>query len=98
MKPQSRILASIGLTLFLASASFAQQDNSDGRVSTLSSANAAASSSVRQAEDFVPMTRSERLAQYAHSLFGPEAFIFSTAHAGIGQLRNSPHEWGGGAE
>src|ERR1700730_12363184 len=86
------------MTLFLASASFAQQVNSDGTASTLSSANAAPASSLPQAEDFVPMTRRERAAHYAHALFGPEAFLFAGVHAGIGQARNSPHEWGQGAE
>ncbi len=98
MKLRSRLFVSIGMTLFLASASFAQQANPDGTASTLSSANAAAASSLRQAEDFVPMTLRERAAHYAHSLFGPEAFLFSAASAGIGQLRDSPHEWGQGAE
>jgi hypothetical protein len=44
------------------------------------------------------MTGRERAAHYAHSLFGPEAFLFSAASAGIGQLDDSPHEWGQGAE
>jgi hypothetical protein len=43
------------------------------------------------------VTRSERAARYAHALFGPEALLFSAAHAGVGQLNNSPHEWGDGA-
>jgi len=97
MKRQSRILASIGLPLFLASG-FAQQVNTNGTAATLSSVNAAAESSVRNADDFVPMTRSERAAHYVHALFGSEAFVLSAARAGVGQLRNSPHEWGQGAE
>jgi hypothetical protein len=44
------------------------------------------------------MTRSERAAHYVHALFAPEAFVLSAAHAGVGQVRNSPHEWGQGAE
>ncbi len=98
MKRQSRILASIGLPLFLASASFAQQVNTYGTAATLSGVNAASESSVRRADDFVPMTRSERAAHYVHALFGSEAFVLSAARAGVGQLRNSPHEWGQGAE
>jgi hypothetical protein len=98
MKRQSRILASIGLPLFLASASFAQQVNTYGTAATLSGVNAASESSVRNADDFVPMTRSERAAHYVHALFGSEAFVLSAARAGVGQLRNSPHEWGQGAE
>jgi len=98
MKRQSRILASIGLPLFLASASFAQQVNTYGTAATLSGVNAASESSVRNADDFVPMTRSERAAHYVHALFGSEAFVLSAAHAGVSQLRNSPHEWDQGAE
>src|SRR5882724_5064007 len=70
MKRQSRILASIGLPLFLASGSFAQRVNTNGTAATLSSVNAAAESSVRNADDFVPMTRSERTAHYVHAVFG----------------------------
>jgi len=101
MKRLPRITASVGLTLLLASASFAQQANSDGAdgtASTLSSANAGKESWGEQAGDFVPMTRSERLAHYAYSLFGPQAFVFSAARASIGQARNSPKEWRQGAE
>jgi len=98
MKRHSRIFASIGLLLFLASASFAQQVNTYGTAATLSGVNAASESSVRRADDFVPMTRSERAAHYVHALFGSEAFVLSAARAGVGQLRNSPHEWGQGAE
>jgi hypothetical protein len=97
MKLQARIFASIGMTVLLASASIAQQVNSDGTASTLPSAKAATASSVRQGEDFVAMTRSERAAHYAHALFGTDAFLFSATSAGIGHLRNSPHEWGEGA-
>jgi hypothetical protein len=53
---------------------------------------------VRQAEDFVPMTRSERLAHYAYSLIGSQAFLFSAAAAGLKQVRDTPKEWGQGAE
>lgn len=95
MKRQLRIFASLGLPLFLASTSFAQQMNNDGLATTRSGANALAAF---KAADFVPMTRSERAAQYVHALFGSEAFVLSAAHAGVAQLRNSPHEWGQGAE
>jgi|SRR5882762_986332 len=94
MRRQSRIFASIALPLFLASASFAQQVNGYSTAATLS-ANALAAST---AEGFVPMTRSERAAHYVHALFGSEAFVLSAAHAGVSQLRNSPHEWDQGAE
>jgi hypothetical protein len=48
---------------------------------------------VLQAEDFVPMTTSERLAHYVYSLAGPQAFLYSAAQAGLNQLRNEPEEW-----
>ena len=44
------------------------------------------------------MTRSERAAHYALSLFGPQAFLFSAASAGSGQAQNSPKEWQQGPE
>jgi len=101
MKFRSRITASAGLALLLASASFAQQTTNDSASdtgSTLSNANAAPEVFVPQTEDFVPMTRSERAAHYARAIIGPQAFVFSAAQAGINQLRNTPKEWQQGAE
>ncbi|HEY2861602.1 MAG TPA: hypothetical protein VGJ21_24595 [Terracidiphilus sp.] len=101
MKLRTRIIASGGLTLMLASASFAQQVTSGGDHGTgpaLSSATTGKESWVRQAEDFVPMTNSERMAHYEYSLFGPQALLYSAAQAGLNQLRNTPEEWGQGAE
>ncbi|HXJ41068.1 MAG TPA: hypothetical protein VNH18_17430 [Bryobacteraceae bacterium] len=101
MKRRSGIAASAGLTLVLASALFAQQPDSaaDGsKDSTRSSTNVGKESWARQAGDFVPLTGSERATLYAYSLFGPKAFVFSAAQAGFNQLRNSPREWGQGAE
>jgi len=48
--------------------------------------------------EFSPMTRYERLENYASRLIGPEYIVSSAAAAGIMQLNNSPKEWGGGAE
>src|SRR5258707_3729516 len=48
--------------------------------------------------EFAPMTRSERLSNYLRGLANGEAFVFAAAHAGIGQAKNTPKEWGGGAE
>jgi hypothetical protein len=98
MKLQPRIFGIAGVTLFLASASFAQQADTADTAATPPSTNTSAASWVRQAEDFVPMTRSERAAHYAHAILGPEAFVFSAAQAGINQLRNTPEEWQQGAE
>jgi hypothetical protein len=47
---------------------------------------------------FVPMTRSERFRHYLVGTFGPESIFRAAASAGIGQARNVPKEWGGGAE
>jgi hypothetical protein len=51
-----------------------------------------------QADYFVPMTDRERWEHYAYSLVGPQAFFYSAAQAGINQARNTPYEWGQGAE
>jgi hypothetical protein len=48
--------------------------------------------------EFAPMTRSERLANYATSLADPGSILSAAASAGIRQATNSPKEWGGGAE
>lgn len=37
-----------------------------------------------------------RLREYRHRTIGKSALARSAAHAGLGQLRNSPHEWGQG--
>lgn len=97
MKVASKITATAGMTLFLASASFAQVAT-DGTGGSPSSPSVEGTSLERQAEDFVPMSRSERAAQYARSIFGPQAFLFSAVDAGIDQWRSRPYEWGQGAE
>src|SRR5579863_2538649 len=38
----------------------------------------------------------ERLREYRRSLYGKHAIGGSAAAAGVGQLRNVPHEWGRG--
>src|ERR1700674_5313524 len=101
MKLRLRLTVSAGLTLMLASGLFAQQATSDtpgDAGSTLSNANAGKKSWGRQAEDFVPMTRSERAAHYAYSVFGPQAFLNSAVQAGFNQLRDTPEEWRQGGE
>jgi hypothetical protein len=98
MKLKSGISAVIGLTLITANASFAQQATPQATAAMASNVSAPAQSRVLEADNFVPMTRRERAAHYAHALFGPQAFVFSAASAGIGQLRDVPHEWGQGAE
>jgi hypothetical protein len=39
----------------------------------------------------------EQVREYRRSLYGKRAVIGSAAHAALGTLRNSPHEWGSGA-
>src|SRR5215472_5270648 len=51
----------------------------------------------RTAEDFVPMTRQERLAHAITSAVGPKAFLSAAVSAGYGQATNRPGEWGQGA-
>jgi hypothetical protein len=51
----------------------------------------------RTAEDFVPMTRTERAADYIRSLTGVEPFLYSGALAGFDQWKRHPKEWGEGA-
>src|SRR5215469_6827100 len=40
--------------------------------------------------------QSSRLRDYKHSLYGATTIGGSAVSGAIGQLRNSPHEWGGG--
>ena len=43
-----------------------------------------------------PVGRRETNAEYKRSLIGKRAAIGAVAHATIGEIRNSPHEWGRG--
>jgi hypothetical protein len=51
----------------------------------------------RTAEDYVAITRTERIADYVHSLTDAEAFLYSGALAGFDQWKHNPKEWGQGA-
>ena len=51
----------------------------------------------RMSEDFVPMTRSERVGFAINSMLGPAAFLDSAARAGINHLEDTPKEWQQGA-
>lgn len=44
------------------------------------------------------LTFSERVRIYERSFTQPEALIGPVLGAGVGQLRNTPHEWGSGAD
>jgi len=48
----------------------------------------------RIVEDFTPMTRTERAAEYARELIGPRAIIFTFVRAGANEGLNTPGEWG----
>src|SRR6185369_17995916 len=50
----------------------------------------------RLAEDFVPMTRSERLVNAANGVISPNAFLFTAVQAAVTQAVNQPGEWGQG--
>jgi hypothetical protein len=47
---------------------------------------------------YTPPTGRELAGQYVGYIFGPFAFAGAGAAAGIGQWRDSPHEWGQGGE
>jgi hypothetical protein len=53
---------------------------------------------IEQADYFVPMTNRERWEHYAYSLVQPQAVLFPAFQAGLNQARNTPHEWGQGAQ
>jgi hypothetical protein len=50
----------------------------------------------RTAEDYVAITRTERLAAYIRSLTGAEPLLYSAALAGVDQVHDHPREWGQG--
>ncbi len=51
----------------------------------------------RTAQDYVAITRTERVADYLSSLTGPSAFLSAGALAGVNQWANRPAEWRAGA-
>jgi len=53
--------------------------------------------SQRTAEDYVPMTRTDRAANYIRGLVFPQAFFYAGALAGIDQWMDRPKEWGEGS-
>jgi hypothetical protein len=53
--------------------------------------------SERSAQDFVPMTRTDRAALYIKDLAYPQAYLYSGALAGIEQWRDAPKEWSQGS-
>jgi hypothetical protein len=50
----------------------------------------------RTAGDFLPMTRTERAAEYVKSLVGVRAVAFTFLRAGVTQAMNTPGPWGQG--
>lgn len=51
----------------------------------------------RTVEDYEPITRTERAANYVRSLTGPQAYLYAAMLAGYDQARNRPREWGQGS-
>jgi len=47
---------------------------------------------------YTPLTGGERLHNYLYSLYAPMSFFTGAVSAGIGQWRDTPHEWGQGGE
>jgi hypothetical protein len=64
----------------------------------LSSIESGRETLIEQADYFVPMTNRERWVHYAYSVVQPQAILFPAFQAGLNQDRNTPHEWGQGAE
>ena len=60
--------------------------------------NAPADCAARLAEDFVPMTPTERIVQAEFSVGSATPFLYSAVRAGIDQAYNRPKEWRQGAE
>jgi hypothetical protein len=52
----------------------------------------------RTAQDYVPVTRQDRMADYIRAMLYPQAFLYVGALAGINQATNRPREWGQGAD
>jgi len=52
----------------------------------------------RTAEDFAPMTRSERLVYALNRTVGPSEFLISAVRAGLNEGLNLPKEWGQGSD
>jgi hypothetical protein len=48
-------------------------------------------------QPYVPLTLRDRANGYVRGMFGPMAWTSGAVSAGIGQWRDSPHEWGQGA-
>ncbi len=48
---------------------------------------------VREAQDFTPMTRTERWAHFVNTIASPEPLVYALLHAGYNQAFNSPREW-----
>lgn len=48
----------------------------------------------RTAEDFVPMTRTDRAAHYLNALIGPQAILVTFVRTGVNQAFGRPREWG----
>src|SRR5580765_3011353 len=55
-------------------------------------------STIPPPRQFTPMTRYERLGNYASGLVSYQSIFVAAAAAGISQASNTPDEWGGGAE
>jgi hypothetical protein len=81
----------VGFLLVLLSTTLLIADDSPGLDSQSSSASPPLS-------QFAPMTRSERLSRYLAGLVDEESALRAVVSGGIAQAKNTPKEWGGGAE
>ena len=91
-----------GLILTSGTALRAQQPSDERSDSNSANSNESKSAPRTTTDNAVPpamtLTFSERVRLYEKSFTNPESLIGPVLGAGIGQARNSPEEWGGGAE
>jgi len=63
-----------------------------------SSTNVDVTFSIPPPRQFTPMTRYERLGNYVSRVIGPETILTAAFGGALAQARNTPKEWGSGAQ
>jgi hypothetical protein len=69
-----------------------------GSLGVLGAQTQPADCSQRTAEDYVVISRTERLADYIQGLTGGKAYLYSGALAGVDQAIDQPRKWGQGGD
>lgn len=94
MRPSKAFLIALVFVTGLA----AQSRPSASRAIPTTNGATPASCQQRLAEDFHPLTRTERESLYLQSLIGPRALIYTAVRAGWNQALDDPEEWDSGAK